>query len=348
MNDIRISNKIVGVGEPVFIVAEGGVNHNGQLELAQQLIEVAAEAGADAVKFQTFDPSTLVTKSALKAKYQDAAIGQTESQYDMLERLMLKREYHPELKNYAESKGLIFLSTPFSRDDADYLIDLGVPALKVGSTDTNNLPYLSYIAQKRLPIILSTGMSSLVEVKESVDTIKAAGNEQIIVLQCTTNYPTPYSEANLKAMLTLRDELGLLTGFSDHTLGIEVAIAAAALGAAVIEKHYTLDRNLPGPDHKASLEPAELKDLIAGVRHVEQALGTGVKSPLAVELEIAKIVRKSLVAKRFIPVAKKITDEDITFKRPGTGLAPKYYSQVVGQIAKKDIAADALIQEGDY
>lgn len=342
LKPIKIANKNIGDGQPVFIIAEAGVNHNGDLKLAKQLIDVAARAKADAVKFQTFDPRTLVTTTGAKAEYQTKNIGE-ESHWQMLEKLKLPREWHSELKTYAEKMGLIFLSTPFSIDDADFLHKLGVVAIKVGSTDTNNIPYLQHIAKWNLPIIISTGMSDLEEIKESVSALKKAGAKKLVVLHCTTNYPTPYEEANINAMITLKKELRLITGYSDHTMGIETPLAAVALGARVIEKHFTLDRNMPGPDHLASLEPDELAQMISSIRNIEKALGSGKKTPFKSEQKIAEIARKSIVAARPIPSGKKIDAKDIALKRPGTGIKPKFWSKVLGKTARKSIEEEELI-----
>lgn len=343
---IKMGSVAIGDGQPVFIIAEAGVNHNGNLKLAKQLIDVAAESKADAVKFQTFNPDTLITKDAPRASYQvknEKKKRKGESQYDMLRRLMLPREYHSELKKYTEEKGLVFMSTPFSLDDAYYLRRLGVEILKVGSTDTENTPYLAEISKWNVPIILSTGMSDLAAVKRSVGTMKKAGCEKLVVLHCTTNYPTPFEQANIRAILTLKKELGLPVGFSDHTPGIEVSIAAVALGACVIEKHFTVDKNLPGPDHAASLDSTELKLLVRSIRNVEKAFGTGIKKPFPVEQEIAKVARKSLIAARLIPAGKKVMPDDIIIKRPGTGMPPKDLTKVIGRIARVDIPKDTLI-----
>lgn len=344
---IKIGSKTISKNSPVFIIAEAGVNHNGNLKLAKKLIDAAAEAGADAVKFQTFNPDTLTTKNAAKADYQaknEKKVKNEESQYDMLKRLILPREWHKELKAYTESRGLVFLSTPFSLDDAIFLRKLGMKAIKVGSTDTENIPYLAEIAKWDLPMILSTGMSALPEIKEAVRIIQKAGNKKLIVLHCTTNYPTPYEEVNLRAITTLQKELkDISIGFSEHTIGIEVAIASVALGARVIEKHFTLDRNLPGPDHLASLEPRELKQLISSIRHVEAAMGTGRKIPFASEKKIAEIARKSLVAARDIPAGKKLTAADIAIKRPGTGIKPKYLEKIIGKKSKINLSKDEIL-----
>lgn len=365
-NTLNIKGKSIGEGRPVFVIAEAGVNHNGDLKLAKKLVDVAVEVGADAVKFQTFSPDTLVTKEAPKADYQvkneenpssskkmtlplkKGELKTEETQYEMLKRLMLPREYHKELKEYAEQKGIIFLSTPFSLDDALFLRKLGLKAFKVGSTDTNNLPYLSALAGWKLPIILSTGMSDLLEIKEAVATIKKAGNTKLMLLHCTTNYPTPFREANLLAIQTLQKEFDLPVGFSDHTVGSSAAIASVALGASVIEKHFTLDRNLPGPDHKASLEPSELRDFITDIRNTEAALGTGKKTPFGSEKETAKVARKSLVTSMSIKNGELFTEKNLTVKRPGTGLPPKEYDKVIGTRAARDIKTDTLLDKHDY
>ncbi len=344
---IKIGNRLIGLDQPVFIIAEAGVNHNGNLKLAKKLIDVAAQAGADAIKFQTFDPKTLVTRATAKAEYQTKNIGK-ESQYDMLKRLMLPREWHKELKEYVEKLGLIFISTPFSLDDAIFLKKLGVNAIKIGSSDTANLPYLAEIAKWNIPLILSTGMSDLEEIKESVQTIQKSKNNKLILLHCISNYPTKYEEVNLKAINTLQKEFGLITGLSEHTTGIEVPIASVALGAKVIEKHFTLDKNLPGPDHPISIEPNELKQMIVSIRNVEKATGNGIKAPRSSEFKIAKVARKSIVAVKNIKTGQIITADYIGIKRPGNGLSPKYYFDVIGAKALKNIKTDTLINKGHY
>lgn len=338
---VKIGQKFISDEHPVFIIAEIGVNHNGSLKMAKRLIDVASKARVDAVKFQTFNPETLVTKSAAKASYQIKNDGRiNETQYEMLKRLMLPRQFHRELKIYAEKKGLIFLSTPFSLDDARYLRKLGVQAIKVGSSDTDNTPYLSQIATWELPIILSTGMSDLKEIKNSVRVIQRAGCRELVILHCTTNYPCPAEEANLNAIKTLKRNLGLLVGFSDHTSGIEASMIAVALGARVIEKHITLDKNLPGPDHKASLDPHELTFMVSSIRKAERLLGSGIKQPLASEQNIAKLARKSLVAAVPLSVGVALKEEYITIKRPGTGIPPKFLAKVVGKKLKFEVKKD--------
>lgn len=348
---IMLGRKSIGSGKPVFIIAEAGVNHNGDLKLAKKLILAAVEAGADAVKFQTFDADTLVTKAAAKADYQnknEKTEGGGETQYEMLKLLMLPRAYHSELKKYAEKKGIIFLSTPFSLSDAEFLRDLGVSAIKVGSSDTNNIPYLRTIAAWGVPLILSTGMSDLPLIKESVEAMRAAGNTDLVVLHCTTSYPAPIKEVNLRAMQTLEKELDVLVGFSDHSEGIAAAVLSVGLGACVIEKHLTLDKTMQGPDHKASLDPKEFKALVRSVRDAEHALGTGKKVLFASEREIAKVARKSLVTAKPIKKGDLFTEENLTIKRPGIGLPPKEYENVLGAKATKDIKVGTLITIHDY
>ena len=362
--EIRIKNRIVSEKSPCFIIAEAGVNHNGDFNLAKKLIDEAKIAGADAVKFIIFRTEKTVTPEAEQAEYQSRNIGQKESQYAMLKRLELSYSDFKELKKYCDQKGIIFLATPHSFEDADLVSQL-CPAIKVSSSDLTNLPLLKYIAAKKLPIILSTGMADLEEVKEAIKEILPI-NQQLIILHCTTNYPTPINEVNLRAMLTLKKEFNLIVGYSDHTEGIKVSLAAVAFGASVIEKHFTLDRNLPGPDHKASLEPQELKALVNGIRDVEkrliqgekpddlikeldaeEALGDGIKRPNPSEIEVAKVARKSIIADSDIKKGTAIEESMLIIKRPGTGIQPKYFNEVLGKKAKKDIKKDELIKLED-
>lgn len=358
---IKIKNRIVGEKEPCFVIAEAGVNHNGDFNLAKQLVNEAKKAGVDAVKFQTFQAEKIVTSDAKQAGYQIRNIGREESQYAMLKRLELSYSNFKELKKYCDQKEITFLSTPHSsKEDVDLIVQL-CPAIKVGSGDLTNLPILKYMATKNLPIILSTGMADLAEVKESVETVLPI-NQQIILLHCTTNYPALLNEVNLKAMLTLKKEFNLITGYSDHTEGIDVSLAAVALGASVIEKHFTLDKKLPGPDHKASLEPEELKEMVKGIRNIEnmlskgeksedlikeldieEAMGDGIKKPTLGEIEIAKVARKSIVAAMDIKKGERIKKDTLVIKRPGTGIKPKYLSEFTGKIANRDIKRDSLI-----
>lgn len=348
MHSISIAHKLVGAGAPCFIIAEAGVNHNGDPALARQLILAAAEAGADAVKFQTFRAEKLVTASAKMASYQVANTGKERSQFEMLKALELPYEAHADLKSYAESLGLIFMSTPFDEEAIDFLAGLHVPVFKAGSGDLTNLPYLRRMAAKGIPMILSTGMATLEEAREAVETVRAAGNDQLVVLHCTTNYPCPPEEVNLRAMQTIAQALGTIPGYSDHTPGVEVSVLAVAAGAAVIEKHYTLDRNMEGPDHKASLEPAELKAMIAQIRAVEQVLGHGRKEPFPSEREIMSAARKSVVTARAIAAGELITADMLCIKRPGTGLHPRNVDRLVGLRATRALEADVLVQEGDF
>lgn len=333
-----------------FIIAEAGVNHNGDITLAKKLIEVAKEAGADAVKFQTFRADQLVTKSAVKAKYQVENTGTDESQAEMLRALELTPEAHREIVAHCERVGILFMSTPFDLESVDLLAGLGMSVWKIPSGEITNLPLLRKIGglggelQKR--VIMSTGMATLEEVGAALQVLVRAGTskDRIVVLHCHTNYPTAMDDVNLRAMLTMREELGVKVGYSDHTRGIEVPIAAVALGASVIEKHFTLDRNMPGPDHKASLEPQEFKAMVAAIRNIEKALGDGRKQPTPREAAIAPIARKSIVASRNIAAGEVFSAENLTTKRPGAGLSPMQWDQVLGQRARRDFLQNALIE----
>ncbi|MDI6917988.1 MAG: N-acetylneuraminate synthase, partial [Thermoplasmatales archaeon] len=294
--DVKIGNRIIGKGNPCFIIAEAGVNHNGEMNLAKKLIDTAKNAKADAVKFQTFKTGKILIKEAPKAEYQKETTGEG-TQYEMIKKLELSEKDFKELAGYAKQRGIMFLSTPFDEESADLLEKLNVPAFKIGSGDLTNLPLLEYIAKKDKTIIISTGMATLDEVRDAVNAIKNAGNNQIILLHCTSNYPAKIGDCNLRAMHTLEKEFNVPVGYSDHTLGITVSVAAVAMGASVIEKHFTLDKNLPGPDHRASLEPDELKEMVKKIRNVEKALGTGEKKPAESEMETQKVARKSIVAK---------------------------------------------------
>ena len=318
------------------------------------MIDSAVEAGVNAVKFQTFKAKNVVSQSAEKAKYQKKTTGGKESQFEMIQKLELSFDNFLKIKEYCDKKGIIFLSTPFDYESVDFLKDL-VPLYKIGSGEITNLPFLEYIAQKDKPIILSTGMANLSEVEEAVNVILSNQNcpnknafPPLTVLHCTTNYPTPYEEVNLNAMLTLKEAFKLPVGYSDHTLGIEIPIAAVALGADVIEKHFTLDRNLPGPDHKASLEPDELKTMVKKIRNVEKALGNGIKKPTKNEIETMKVARKSLVAARNIKSGEIIKESDIIIKRPGTGILPKFKDIIIGMRVTKDIKKDDIFNWEDF
>jgi N,N'-diacetyllegionaminate synthase len=331
----------------VLIIAEAGVNHNGDIKLAKQLIDVAAEAQVDYVKFQTFKAEKLTSKSAVKAQYQmDNAADKTETQYEMLKRLELSEDQHLELMTYCQEKGVTFLSTGFDLESLDDLNRLGIDRFKVPSGELTNLPYLRRIASFGKPVILSTGMADMQEVGEALAVFDAAGidRNQLTVLHCNTEYPTPMEDVNLRAMQTMAEEFGVNVGYSDHTLGIEVPIAAVAMGATVIEKHFTLDRTMEGPDHKASLEPEELKAMVTAIRHIEQALGDGIKRPSASELKNKVVARKSIVAKIAIKKGEVFSDANLTVKRPGGGLSPMRWDAILGQTATRDYQPDDFIE----
>ena len=328
----------------IFIIAEAGVNHNGSIVLAKQLIEVAANADADAVKFQTFIAEEVVSTDAPKAEYQKQTTDTSETQLDMIKKLELSKEDHQELMDYAEQKNIMFLSTPFDERSVDLLVELEVPLIKISSGEMTNHPFLKYIAKKGLPIILSTGMSTLEEVAEAVSVIKKAGYKDLTLLHCTSNYPARVEDCNLLAMKTMADRFGVPVGYSDHTPGIYVALAAAAMGACLIEKHFTLDKNLLGPDHRASLEPVELEEMVRGIRLVEKAQGSPVKAPVESELEVRDVARKSIVSKVDIPVGTVITEDMLAFKRPGIGISPKDSNMLIGKITTEVINKNEMLK----
>ena len=329
-----------------IIIAEAGVNHNGDHKLAKQLIDVAAESGADLVKFQTFTADRLATRAAPKADYQSQTTGNDESQYEMLRNLELSPEMHRQLIAHCRTRNIGFLSTGFDIESIDLLVSLGQEKFKIPSGEITNLPYLRHIGRLNKTVILSTGMARLDEVEAAIDSLESAGTPrtQITVLHCTTEYPAPMRDVNLRAMQSLQAALGVKVGYSDHTPGIEVAIAAVAMGATLIEKHFTMDRGLPGPDHKASLEPHELKAMVAAIRNIELALGDGIKRPMQSETKNIAIARKSLVARRAINAGEIFSAENITAKRPGTGISPMRWDNIVGRRAPRDFAADELIE----
>jgi N-acetylneuraminate synthase len=327
----------------VFIIAEAGVNHNGSLDLAVQLIDAAKASGADAVKFQTFRADRLATRAAHKAAYQQRTTSNAESQFEMLQRLELDAAAHERLIEHCSRVGIQFLSSPFDAESADLLATMDVPLFKVPSGEITNLPFLQHLARKGRPLILSTGMSMLGEVEEAVKVLQAAGAPHLTLLHCVTEYPAPYTEVNLRAMHTLKSAFGLPVGYSDHTPGIEIAIAAVALGAEVIEKHFTLDRSLPGPDHAASLEPVELQQMVSAIRHVEAALGNGIKAPAPCELPNISVARKSVVAARSLSAGHQLATGDLDIKRPGNGLAPKFLSALIGRTLRAGVAKDEII-----
>lgn len=328
----------------VFIIAEAGVNHNGSLSNAKLLVDKAKEAGADCIKFQTFVSQNIVTMNAGKAEYQKQYTDPYESQLDMLRKLELSFDDFIELNIYCKQKQIEFLSTAFDLDSIDFLNSLDMKRWKIPSGDITNLPYLLKIAKFKKPIILSTGMSTIDEVRFAIKAIRDNGKNNITVLHCTTEYPTPYKDVNLKAMNTIQSEFNIPVGYSDHTIGIEISIAAVAMGATVIEKHFTLDRNMEGPDHKASIEPDELKQMVDSIRHIESALGNGIKEPAKSEIKNMVITRKSIIARKNIKAGEVFTDENLTVKRPGNGISPMKWFEVMGKVAIRGFEEDELIE----
>lgn len=327
----------------ILIIAEAGVNHNGSLELAKKMIEKAKWAGADYIKFQTFVSENLVSDSAQKAEYQKAATGETESQLQMLKKLELSQRDFAELKEYCKECGIGFLSTPFDMESIEFLIKLGMDFWKIPSGEITNLPYLECLARTGKPIVMSTGMCELEEIREAWKVLRENGAGDIALLHCNTEYPTPYEDVNLRAMQLLKEHFNTRVGYSDHTQGIEVPIAAAALGAEILEKHFTLDKTMEGPDHKASLEPEELKLMIDSVRHIEQALGSAEKKVTQSEGKNRSVARKSIVAKRSIRKGELLTEENLTVKRPGDGISPMRWHEIIGTKAMKDYEKDQQI-----
>lgn len=329
----------------VFIIAEAGVNHNGSSDIAKELIDVAVKAGADAVKFQTFKAANLVSKTAQKADYQKQTTDVEESQFEMIQKLELDVDTHKELISYCKHKNILFLSTPFDHESIELLHKLGLEVFKIPSGEITNLPYLRHIGSLNKRVILSTGMANLGEIEAAINVIMEAGSNRknITILHANTEYPTPMKDVNLKAMVTIGNAFNTNYGYSDHTLGIEVPIAAVALGASIIEKHFTLDKNMPGPDHRASLEPHELISMIQAIRNIEQALGSTVKKPSPSEAKNKSIARKSLVAKTSIKEGEFFTEENLTIKRPGTGISPMRWDEVIGTKAVNNYQEDDLI-----
>lgn len=329
-----------------FIIAEAGVNHNGSLDLALQMVDVALAAGADAVKFQTFKAETILTANAPKADYQKETTGSNESQLDMIRRLELNEEVHERLYAHCQRKGIAFLSSPFDLESINLLNRLGMQSFKIPSGEIINLPYLRRVGELRKKLIMSTGMADLGEIEDALLILMKAGTapEHITALHCNTEYPTPFEDVNLNAMLTIKAAFpGIQVGYSDHTPGIEVPIAAVALGARVIEKHFTMDRNMKGPDHRASLEPDELKSMVTAIRNIEKAMGNGIKKPSPSELKNKPIVRKSIVAARPIMKGEVFTEENLTVKRPGTGISPMRWDEVIGRNASRDFKKDEIV-----
>ena len=329
----------------VFIIAEAGVNHNGSIEIAKKLIDIASEAGADAVKFQTFKTENLVSKNAAKAEYQKETTGKEESQFEMIKKLELNVDTHKKLMTYCDEKKIMFLSTPFDHDSIEILYELGLEIFKIPSGEITNLPYLRHIGKLSKKVILSTGMADIGEIEDALDILVNSGTkkEDITVLHANTMYPTPMKDVNLKAMQTIGKTFDIAYGYSDHTVGIEVDIAAVALGASCIEKHFTLDKMMEGPDHKASLEPDELREMVQGIRNIEKALGSSVKKPSCSEKPNMAVARKSIVARRIIKKGEKLNEDNLAIKRPGNGISPMRWDEVLGTLAQRDYKADELI-----
>jgi|TARA_B100000315_G_scaffold260430_1_gene321744 N,N'-diacetyllegionaminate synthase len=332
--------------KPVFIIAEAGVNHNGKINVALKQVDAAVAAGADAVKFQTFIPGKIISRFAEKAEYQKLTTDKEETQLDMSRRLELDKDEHEQLLQHCNRNNIEFLSSPFDNESIDFLVSLGLKRIKVPSGEITNLPYLRKIGKSGKSLIVSTGMANLKEIDTALNILEMAGtsHKQITVLQCNTEYPTPMIDVNLRAMFTIQNELGVQVGYSDHTLGIEVPIAAVALGATVIEKHFTLDRTLPGPDHRASLEPDELKAMVKAIRNIEKAMGDGVKKPSPSETKNIPIARKSIVAKKPIKKGERFSENNLTVKRPGSGISPMEWDDYIGKRSGKEYHADDLIQ----
>ena len=329
----------------VFIIAEAGVNHNGSIQLAYELIDAASASGADAVKFQTFKAENLVSINAQKAEYQKQATNQSESQFNMLKKLELDTNAHKKLINYCKKKDIVFLSTPFDHESINLLNELGIQIFKIPSGEITNLTYLRHIGSLGKEVILSTGMSTLKEIEEALIILTSAGTskENITILHANTMYPTPREDVNLRAMQTIQDKFGVAVGYSDHTLGIEVDIAAVAIGATIIEKHFTLDKTMVGPDHKSSISPEELKAMVSSIRNIEKALGSSIKKPSKSEKPNITMARKSIVACKSIKKGELFTENNITTKRPGTGISPMKWDSILGKVAQQDYQLDDLL-----
>ena len=342
---LRLGDRTIGDGEPVFIIAEAGVNHNGDADLAHRLVDIAAESGADSVKFQTFEPELLASENAPKAEYQVENTGEASSQLDMLRALTLPHSVVRELAAHAAERGIVFLSTPFDMRSADFLGELGVAAFKVPSGEVTNHPFLAHLARMGRPLLVSTGMSTMPEVAGALAAIRAGGDPPVALFHAVTQYPTPFAECNLAAIVSMRETFGLPVGWSDHTEGILAPVAATTLGAAMVEKHFTTSRDLPGPDHLAALEPDELNEMVKAIRAVEAAIGDGVKRPAACEAGNIGLVRRSIHAARPLAAGQEITDDDIVALRPATGISPSAWSTVVGRRVREPVAAGELLSE---
>jgi N,N'-diacetyllegionaminate synthase len=339
----NIGNKVIGDGNSAFIIAEAGVNHNGDINIAKKMVDKAVFSGVDAIKFQTFKTGNLVTEYADMAEYQKYTLGKVDSQFNMLKKLELSYENFIEIQKYCNHKKIMFLSTPFDFESADFLWSIGMEAFKISSGDLTNIPFLKHIAKFDKPIILSSGMATLSEIEEAINAINFFENKEVAILHCTSNYPAKLENVNLNAINTIKNAFKIVSGYSDHTEGIIISIAAVALGANIIEKHFTLDKCMDGPDHKASLSPIELKDMVTAIRNVEMALGNGIKKPTSSEVDTMMAARKSIVASRYIKAGECIKIIDLNYKRPGTGLSPKFYNYIVGKKTNRDIKMDELI-----
>lgn len=328
----------------VLIIAEAGVNHNGSFELAKKMADVAKAAGADIVKYQTAVPELVISMFAPKAEYQKDTTGEGESQLEMVRKLHFGFEEHRKLKEYCDSIGIMYLSTPFDMDSIDFLAEMDMPVWKIPSGEVTNLPYLEKVAKLGKPVIMSTGMCEISEIKDALDILEKNGAGEVTILHCNTEYPTPLKDANVKAMLDIKNSFGTAVGYSDHTLGMEAPLAAVALGATVVEKHFTLDKNMEGPDHQASMSPEELTALVKSIRNMEVALGDGVKKVTESEAKNKDIARKSIVAKIPVKAGEVFTADNITVKRPGNGISPMRWYEVLGQKAKRDFSLDELIE----
>lgn len=328
----------------VIIIAEAGVNHNGSFELAKKMVDAAKEAGVDYVKFQTFNPEKLVSQYAEKAEYQKETTGSDETQLQMLQKLTLTEDNFLSLRDYCREVGIGFISTPFDLDSIDFLETFDMDFWKVPSGEVTNLPYLEAIARTNRKVVMSTGMCDMNEIQEAIEVLEKNGTTDITLLHCNTQYPTPYEHVNLSAMDSIRDALHKEVGYSDHTQGIEVPIAAVAMEATVIEKHFTLDKNMEGPDHKASLNPAELQQMVMAIRNIEQAIGNGLKEPSSSEMANKAVARKSIVASRSIKKGEVFSEENLTTKRPGTGISPMKWYEVIGKVAPRDFSEDEIIE----
>lgn len=338
----------IGKGFPAFIIAEAGVNHNGSLDLALKLVDAAAAAGADAVKFQTFKTEKTVTKSSPKADYQIANTGSVESQFDMIKKLEFGEEQFRRIKRRCEEKNILFVSTPFDDESIDLLADMDVPFYKIASGEITNYPLIARVASKGKPVIMSTGMSKLEEVSDALAVIRRERDVPIAVLHCVSNYPSTVEDSNLSVMAAMRERFQIPVGWSDHTLGINVAVAAAALGAEVVEKHFTLSSDMEGPDHRASLEPGPLADMVKGIREAQAAIGDGVKRRMTSEENTASVARKSLHAARRIPSGKRLDVNDVALMRPGTGIPANRFDEFVGRRIIKDVEAYKMLREEDF